>query len=281
MKKIMAAKNISQIKVLVIGSGNIAWHIVSHLSFFKRFDITVYNRTSTPHLKQLHKEFKVSVITDWKNVSKETDLFFICTSDSAIKTIADKIRKSKVKGFVIHTSGTAPLKEIASASKNTGVFYPLQTFSFGQSVFWPEVPVFVEGNDTRSLNFMLSFAKLFSESVVKLNSEQRLKLHLAAVIAGNFSNAMYAAANTFTEKELGKDFFKYLIPLIVKTAKKTRSVSPANAQTGPAARGDKKTQKQHLVLLKKYPDLKKIYKSLSKLIEKQQKADAKLQRKTK
>jgi len=75
---------------------------------------------------------------------------------------------------------------------------------------------------------MVSFSKLFSETVVKLNSEQRLKLHLAAVIAGNFSNAMYAAANTFTEKELGKDYFKYLIPLIVKTAKKTRSTSPAN-----------------------------------------------------
>lgn len=276
----MVTKKIAKIKVLVIGSGNIAWHIVSHLSFFKRFEITVINRTHSPQLKQLQKEFKVSVLTDWKKVSKETDLFFICTSDSAIKSIALKIKKIKAKGFVIHTSGTAPLKEISEASKNCGVFYPLQTFSFGQSVYWPEVPVFIEANNSKALDFMGSFSKLFSETVVKLNSEQRLKLHLAAVIAGNFSNAMYAAANTFTEKELGKDFFKYLIPLIVKTAKKTRSASPANAQTGPAARGDKKTQKQHVLLLKKYPDLKKIYKSLSKLIEKQQKANAKFQRKT-
>lgn len=272
----MATKKNIKIKVLVIGSGNIAWHIVSHLSFFKRFEITVYNRTSTPNLKQLQKEFKATIVTDWKKVNNETDLFFICTSDSSIPAMASKIKKLKAKGFVIHTSGTAPLKAIAPASKNIGVFYPLQTFTFGQSVLWPEVPVFIEASDNQALHFMESFAKLFSNTVVKLNSEQRLKLHLAAVIAGNFSNAMYAAANNFTDKELGKDYFKYLIPLIVKTAKKTRAVDPVKAQTGPAARKDKQTQKQHLQLLKKYPDLKKIYKSVSKLIEKQQKGNAKL-----
>lgn len=260
----------------MIGSGNIAWHIVSHLSFFKRFDITVFNRTLTPNLKQLQKEFKASIITDCKKIEKETELIFICTSDSAIPLIASKLKKLKLKGFVAHTSGTASLKEISGVAKNIGVFYPLQTFTFGQSVYWHEVPVFVEANGPKALNFMLSFAKLFSGTVVKLNSEQRLKLHLAAVIAGNFSNAMYTAANNFTDKELGNDFFKYLIPLIVKTAKKTRSVAPVKAQTGPAKRGDKKTQKQHLQLLKKYPDLKKLYKSLSKLIEKQQKSNAKL-----
>lgn len=272
----MAAKKNIKIKVLVIGSGNIAWHIVSHLSFFKRFEITVYNRKLTAHLKQLQKEFKVGITTDWKKVNKETELFFICTSDSAITATASKIKKLKAKGFVIHTSGTVPLKAISTASKNVGVFYPLQTFSFGQSVFWPEVPVFIEASDSQALHFMESFSKLFSNTVVKLNSEQRLKLHLAAVLAGNFSNAMYAAANDFTDKELGKDYFKYLIPLIVKTAKKTRSVNPVKAQTGPAARRDRKTQKQHLQLLKRYPDLKKIYKSVSKLIEKQQKGNAKL-----
>jgi predicted short-subunit dehydrogenase-like oxidoreductase (DUF2520 family) len=277
----LAAKKNIKIKVLVIGSGNIGWHIVSHLSFFKRFDITVYNRTLTPNLKQLQKEFKVNITANWKKIDKETDLFFICTSDSAIKSIASQIKKLKSKGFVIHTSGTTPLKAISIASKNTGVFYPLQTFTFGQSVFWPEVPVFVEASDPKALHFMDSFAKLFSNAVVKLNSGQRLKLHLAAVIAGNFSNAMYAAANDFTDKELGKEYFNYLVPLIVKTAKKTRSVTPVKAQTGPAARGDKNTQKQHLLLLKKYPDLKKIYKSLSKLIEKQQRGNAKFQRKIK
>ena len=272
----MALKKNIKIKVLIIGGGNIAWHLVSHLSFFKRFEITIYNRTLSPKLKQLQKEFKIAIITDWKKIDTESALFFICTSDSAISGIASKIKKLKTIGLVIHTSGTIPLKDIANASKNAGVFYPLQTFTFGQSVYWPEIPVFIEASNPKAVNFLNSFAKIFSNTVVKLNSAQRLKLHLAAVIAGNFSNAMYSAAYNFTAKEIGKDYFTYLIPLIVKTAKKTRSVNPVKAQTGPAARGDKKTQKKHLQLLKKYPDLKKIYKSVSKLIEKQQKNNAKL-----
>ena len=122
----MAAKKDSKIKVLVIGSGNIAWHIVSHLSFFKRFDITVFNRTLNPNLKQLQKEFKASIITDWKKIEKETELIFICTSDAAIPVIASKLKKLKLKGFIAHTSGTASLKEISGASKNIGVFYPFR-----------------------------------------------------------------------------------------------------------------------------------------------------------
>ena len=86
-----------------------SWHIVSHLSFFKRFEITVYNRTLTPHLKQLQKEFKVGIATDWKKINKESELFFICTSDSAISSIASKIKKLKTNGVIIHTSGTVPL----------------------------------------------------------------------------------------------------------------------------------------------------------------------------
>jgi predicted short-subunit dehydrogenase-like oxidoreductase (DUF2520 family) len=273
----MALKKNIKIKVLVIGSGNIAWHIVSHLCFFKRFEITVYNRTLSPNLKQLQKEFKVGIVSDWKKIDKESDIFFICTSDSVIESIAQKIKKLKTKGLVIHTSGTIPLKDISKASKNTAVFYPLQTFTFGQSVNWLEVPVYIEASNTRALEYLESFAGIFSNTVVKLNSAERLKLHLAAVIAGNFSNAMYTAAYNYLDAELiNTDYFDHLIPLITRTAKKVRSVKPVLAQTGPAVRGDKKTQKLHLQVLKKHPELKKIYKSLSKLIEKQQKDNAKL-----
>jgi hypothetical protein len=93
-------------------------------------------------------------------------------------------------------------------------------------------------------------------------------------MAGNFSNAMYSAAYLFLA-QTDKKLFDHLLPLIITTAKKLRSVDPVNAQTGPAVRKDKVTQKEHLNLLKEHPDLKKIYKAISKLIVKQQKPYAK------
>lgn len=265
----------------MIGSGNIAWHIVSHLSFFKRFEITVYNRTSTAKLKQLQKEFKVTITTDWKKINDKTDIFFICTGDSSIKQVALKIKKLKTKGLVLHTSGTTPLSDLTSAAKNIGVFYPLQTFTFGTSVNWQEVPVFVEANNKSSFTYLNNLASLFSKTVVKTNSDTRLKLHLAAVIAGNFSNAMYASAYNYLDKSLNRSYFKYLSPLITTTAKKAVFGDPSLVQTGPAARNDKKTQQKHLMLLKKNPELKKTYKALSQLILKQQKTNVKLQAKAK
>lgn len=270
----MVVKKDKKVKILVIGSGNVAWHIVSHLSFFKRFDITVYSRTAGPKLKQLHKEFKVAITSEWKKVKSESDIIFICTGDRSIKQIGAKLKKLKTKGLVLHTSGTTPLADLNNCSKNTGVFYPLQTFTFGQSVNWPEVPVFIEASNKKSLDYLYKLAKLFSETVVKTNSENRLKLHLAAVIAGNFSNAMYASAYNYLGKALGTGYFKYLSTLINTTAKKALYGNPSLVQTGPAARNDKKTINKHLTLLKKQPELKRTYKSISKLILKQQKNNA-------
>lgn len=272
----MALKRNKKIRILIIGSGNISWHVVSHLSFFKRFEITVYNHTSTLRLIQLQKEFKIKILSDWKRVNNETDVFFICTGDGSIKQVAAKIKKLKTKGLVLHTSGTTPLEDLKGISKNTGVFYPLQTFTFGQSILWQEVPVFIEASNKKSLEYLSSLAGLFTKTIVKSNSENRLKLHLAAVIAGNFSNAMYASAYSYLSIELNKTYFKYLCPLINLTAKKAIFGNPSLVQTGPAARNDKKTQRKHLLLLKKQPDLKRIYKSISKLILHQQKNNVKL-----
>ncbi len=263
-------------KIVVIGSGNLAWHIVSHLSFFKRFDILVYGRNTSVHLKQIKKEFKVSTTSAWNDIPNDADVYFICTGDKAITEAALKLKKIKAEGLVLHTSGTADITSISKASKNTGVFYPLQTFSFGLSVNWADVPVFIEASNPRSLLALEKMGKVFSKTVVKLNSTQRLKLHLAAVIAGNFSNAMYTSSYSYLAGELNKNFFGYLFPLILQTAKKIKTSEPSKVQTGPAVRKDKLTQKKHIALLKKNPDLKKLYKSLSKLIVKQQKPNVKL-----
>jgi predicted short-subunit dehydrogenase-like oxidoreductase (DUF2520 family) len=261
-------------KVVIIGSGNLAWHVVSHLVFFKRFEISVYNRSSSERLVQLKKEFKVPVTTKWKEVPKDAAIYFICSGDKSIKGVAERLKKIKTKALVLHTSGSSPLSFLKGASENIGVFYPLQTFSFGKSVNWSEVPVFIEASNNKSIEILQRLAKLFSRNATKLDSKQRLKLHLAAVIAGNFSNAMYSAAYLFLAQS-DKKLFDHLLPLIITTAKKLRSVDPVSAQTGPAVRKDNNTQKAHLALLKDHPDLKKIYKAISKLIVKQHKPYAK------
>ena len=59
--------------------------------------------------------------------------------------------------------------------------------------------------------------------------------------------------------------FSILIPLIKETVRKASVVSPKDAQTGPAARGDMKIINKHIDLLDSEPE-KNIYKMISKEI---------------
>jgi predicted short-subunit dehydrogenase-like oxidoreductase (DUF2520 family) len=101
--------------------------------------------------------------------------------------------------------------------------------------------------------------------VIVADDKERLKLHVAAVIVSNFSNHLYKLAEDYCKKE-GLDF-KQLLPLIEETAQRLKTISPSNSQTGPAIRHDRATIEQHLNLLEKYPQLKKIYEVMTQSIQ--------------
>ena len=101
---------------------------------------------------------------------------------------------------------------------------------------------------------------------LRINSDQRAALHLAAVFVNNFTNQLYRIAHELVDKQ-GLDF-EILNPLILETAKKVQLLSPYMAQTGPAKRRDIKTLKTHLNLLEKNPNYKELYEQITKSIQK-------------
>ena len=76
---------------------------------------------------------------------------------------------------------------------------------------------------------------------------------------------MFRIAHELTDKKNLN--FEILKPLILETAIKVQKMTPYNAQTGPAVRGDKKTIKKHLNLLSDQPELKKIYEIITNSIQ--------------
>jgi predicted short-subunit dehydrogenase-like oxidoreductase (DUF2520 family) len=98
--------------------------------------------------------------------------------------------------------------------------------------------------------------------VFDATSEQRKYLHLAAVFACNFSNAMYAMSAQLMQKH-GLPF-EALLPLIDETASKVHRLAPSEAQTGPARRGDKEVMALHASMLDE--ELCAVYNMLSEYI---------------
>jgi len=145
---------------------------------------------------------------------------------------------------------------------NVAVFYPLQSFSNLSISSIPKIPILIEAQDEVFCSRLISFATHYFNQVSKMNSEQRKHLHLAAVIANNFTNHLIHLTEKYcAEHQLD---FNLLKPLIVETAKKWMSTSAGKIQTGPAIRGDFGIIEQHKNSLTN--NMKRIYELLSESI---------------
>ena len=105
---------------------------------------------------------------------------------------------------------------------------------------------------------------MISNKVFKINSEQRKALHVSAVFVNNFVNYLYQIGNEICIEN--KVSFEILKPLILETANKVLTLSPKEAQTGPAKRNDKQTIDAHLNFLSN-ENQATIYKILTQSIQ--------------
>ena len=155
----------------------------------------------------------------------------------------------RMKLFWIWGSGPPPYEVVTSwLEKN-------------KSVTINEVPFYIEANNDETKNTLLDLAKSLSNNVNEINSEQRKKIHLAAVFACNFSNYMYSISeDILNQSNIDLDILK---PLIIETAKKIQNNSPKTMQTGPAKRNDDVVLKNHIELLANSKDYQDIYKIIT------------------
>ncbi len=264
-------KEAARQKAVILGCGNVAWHIASHLASLKTFKITVYNHQANPLLSEFKLKLKCAIQAGFHHITSDADYYIICVADNFIKETASKINNSKVNSLVLHTSGSSKITLLGKRVFGTGVMYPLQTFSRTDQVNWKNIPLLLETDDECTGRLLKSFAALFSNKILQLNYTDRLQLHLAAVVVNNFTNALYAAADQLLSATGTEKSFSLLLPLIEKTTEKIHLMSPIEAQTGPAKRNDTVAMEKHLELLRKNKDLRKVYKQMSALIHIQQK----------
>lgn len=249
----------------MIGAGNLAWHLAFALETEAGVAIEqVYSR-NIANAQKLAKRLYDAKATDQLDFSKsQSSLFLIAVPDALIGTIAHSLQLPP-KARVIHTSGTETLDVLKDVAEEIGVFYPLQTFSQEKEVDFSQIPFFIEANTTSLADLLVKIAGHLSKEVYEMNSEERKRLHLAAVFACNFTNHLL----TIAHQELKKLNlpFEVLHPLIVETINKALEITPFAAQTGPALRGDQNTINTHLQLLAEQPLIQHIYRLLSENIQ--------------
>ncbi len=249
--------------VAILGSGNMAFQL---LSAFSKASISLrglISRDLNRGASTLEATSANCELVGGHDISDlETDIIILAVPDDAISEVL-RFYNFNSDQILVHTSGAASMDLIRH--ERAGVFYPLQTFTWGESVDFIEIPILIEGSSLSTEESLIELAQSLSDIVQITSSENRLKLHLAAVLVSNFTNHLYHRAEKWlNESQLS---FEILYPLIDETLRKAKELGPQNAQTGPAKRGDEKTLTLHNELIKDQK-LRELYNLISEDIKK-------------
>lgn len=246
-------------RVVLVGAGNVATHLGLALKNAGHEIAQVYSRTSISS-SALANLLETESCTSLDSL-QAADLFVYSLTDNALEGVLSEM--TQTAGIHVHTAASVDLSVFADRFENYGVFYPLQTFSKEKEINFKQVPVFVEANTAETTAFLKELASALTDKVYVAGSEQRIKLHVAAVFACNFTNYFYTIASEIIEKE-GIPF-DILKSLIEETASKINFLSPYEAQTGPARRNDTVTMEKHLGMIEN-ENYNMLYRQISQLI---------------
>jgi predicted short-subunit dehydrogenase-like oxidoreductase (DUF2520 family) len=248
-------------KVVFIGAGNLACGMSQEMQRVGMTIGQIYSRTRD-HAESLAKRINCPWTSNLDEVIDDADLYVFAVADAVLPEVISHMKPNS--GLWVHTAGSLPIGIFEGFTPRYGVFYPLQTFTRGRVANLDGTPIFLETNHPGDREILRRIAVALSGNARETDWEKRRRIHLAAVFACNFTNHLYAlAARILKEQELPYDL---LLPLVTETAAKIGSLSPADAQTGPAVRFDKNVMDKHIAMLEEQPAMQTIYKLLSQSI---------------
>ena len=253
-------------RIVMLGSGNVATQLGKAFHTSGHQIVQVYSR-NLANAQALATVLQTQGTDQLVDLVTDADFYIIAVADQAIATVTADLPLS-VQGIVVHCSGATDMNVLGQYTRY-GVIYPVQSIRKETEVALEHIPFGIEGDQASTTKALLQLMQSLSTQSFLCDSKQRLALHIAAVFANNFSNALFQIAYDILKgQELPFDLLK---PIILETAQKVQLQLPKAVQTGPAKRKDQKTIQRHLQFLAKEPNWLKIYQQLTEEITKNDK----------
>lgn len=178
--------------------------------------------------------------------SAHADAILLCVPDAQIPSAA-----AAVAGFaplIGHTSGATPLAALNQPAIGAFGLHPLQTFVGNDP---PErfhgVSCAVAGTTPPALSAARGLADVLGMRAFEIRDADRAAYHGAACISSNFLITLQWAAEELAHGAGidGSNARAMLVPLVRATVDNWAELGPAQALTGPVARGDQATVAEH------------------------------------
>jgi predicted short-subunit dehydrogenase-like oxidoreductase (DUF2520 family) len=180
------------------------------------------------------------------------DVVLLCVPDAEIGNAGAGVKAR----FVGHVSGATPLAVLGADRAAFGI-HPLQTVT-GPKTSFSGCSCAIAGSTPEALELARGLALAVRMEPFEIDDPARAAYHAAASIASNFvvtlewmAERVAAAAGLAPE-----DGRHMLAPLVRQTVDDWAALGPAEALTGPIARGDELTvQRQRTAVAEAAPDL--------------------------
>lgn len=193
--------------------------------------------------------------------------------DEVIKSLIKQSNRSQINNYIIHTSGNKPAKILfmpGIKKSMIGVFHPVQTFnkirydsSKVRNIYYG-----ISGGNA-ALILMKNICRKLDSKHLLIKDIQMSTYHLLCVVASNFICSNYIVIDDIIDKSgLNKTFMKKAMAMLSEsTLDNIYNYGIKESITGPVARKDLSTIKNHInIIKKKFPDYLRYYKLNSSLI---------------
>lgn len=238
----------------IIGCGKLGTTLGKLWHHNKHFAIRQLWSRQPEHAYQAAKTIgSGEAVTGFDNFSP-ADIWLIATPDDTIENVLMKLHDShvlKAGDTVFHCSGSLS-SEILDTVRPTGVYtasmHPLHSFSdpdISFSQFFGSFCAFEGNHNARQL--LKPAFEAIGGNVFDIATETKTLYHAGSVIACNYlAPLLNASLKCFDAAAISRDLsVKLLNPIVHQTIDNILSQGPAEALTGPIARGDLETVKRH------------------------------------
>ena len=208
--------------------------------------------------ERLVKDLGAPVTRRPEEITLKADVVFITTPDRLILPVAAEIGARggfRAGQTVLHTSGAQPADDLRAA-REAGAFvasmHPLQSFPHvDMAIAHLPGSYFALEGDPPAVRVAEELIGALGGRCMALASQDKPLYHAAACIASNYLvSLMHLATGLYQRFGLSRqEAFQALLPLVNGTINNLTQLTPAEALTGPIARGDAPTVESHLTAL--------------------------------
>jgi predicted short-subunit dehydrogenase-like oxidoreductase (DUF2520 family) len=243
--------------ITIIGAGAVGSSIALAL-FYKRVKIAGIYSLSGISAKKIAKIIGTIKNGRLDSLELTQGVVIVAVPDKQVSSVVNMLMLKQIplRGCIfLHTSGALssdallPLKRKGASIAS---FHPIQTFPSSKTTSLKNIWAAIEGNP-KAVLAAKQLAKILQMHTFTIPKEAKVLYHTAAVFASNYLVTLLSVVEQVADriKIPHKNIWKIYQPLIEQTLRNVVSSSPANALTGPIARGDVETIEKHLQELSK------------------------------